>query len=278
MRVVTDDGVGLEVRVRGDGPGLVLVHGFGGAKEDFDDHVEALARRTRVVTFDHRGHGESDWPTDVGAYSLDRLADDVRRVADACDLGTFRLLGHSMGGMAARRLALTTPDRVRGLVLMDTSSGPVDGIDPAMLDAAAEVALRDGMDVLKDLLDTAAPLETPAYQRLMDERPGYSEFQDAKWNALSPVMWAALGRDIAYQPSQLELLEGIACPVLVVVGDQDAPFLADSRRMAAKIPGADLVVIPGAGHSPQFENPDAWFEALSRFLDRVDVAEPTARV
>ena len=82
MRVTTDDGVGLEVRVEGEGPGLVLVHGFGGAKEDFADHVPALARRARVVTFDHRGHGESDGPDDVGAYSLDRLAADVLTVAE----------------------------------------------------------------------------------------------------------------------------------------------------------------------------------------------------
>src|SRR5205823_7136067 len=102
--VTVDDGVALVVTLtetRDDAPALLLVHGFGGAKEDFADHVEALAREHRVVVFDHRGHGESEAPDDVAAYSLDRLALDTVAVADAFGFDTFRLLGHSMGGMVA---------------------------------------------------------------------------------------------------------------------------------------------------------------------------------
>ena len=73
MRVTMDDGVALEVTDSGSGPALLLVHGFGGAKEDFADHVDALASPYRVVTFDLRGHGESDCPSDIDAYSLDRM-------------------------------------------------------------------------------------------------------------------------------------------------------------------------------------------------------------
>ena len=276
VRVTTDDGMGLEVRVSGNGPGLVLVHGFGGAKEDFDDHVAALARRARVVTFDLRGHGESDAPTDVAAYSFDRLVRDVEIVADACDLGSFRLLGHSMGGMVARRLVLEAPDRVEALVLMDTSPGPVDGLDPALLDEAADFALAEGKAALKQLLDDAATLETAAYLELLEQRPGYREFQDAKWDATSIVMWAAMGRAIAHQPDQLSQLRQVTCPTLVIVGEQDTPFLRASRDMAGTIPGAELEVIPRAGHAPQFENGDVWFDALTRFLDRLDRAEPAA--
>jgi 3-oxoadipate enol-lactonase len=276
VRVRTDDGVGLEVLVEGDGPGLVLVHGFGGAKEDFADHVPALARRSRVVTFDHRGHGESDAPDSVDAYSLDRLAADVLAVADACGLGEFRLLGHSMGGMAVRRVVLGAPERVEALILMDTSPGPVKGIDPDLIDAAAEYGLAEGKVALKELLDSAPVLGTPAYEQLLESRSGYREFQDAKWEALSVVMWCAMAREIAHQPQQLEVLEAVACPTLVIVGDQDVPFIGDSRRMAEAIPDARLVVVPDAGHSPQFENPDAWLAALGEFLDRIDDAEAVA--
>src|SRR5947208_1525011 len=99
LRVTTDDGVGLAVEVAGDGSGLLMMHGFTGAKEDFTDHLDAFARHSRVVIFDHRGHGASDKPRDVAAYSLDRLASDTLAVADALGLDRFRLLGHSMGGM-----------------------------------------------------------------------------------------------------------------------------------------------------------------------------------
>jgi 3-oxoadipate enol-lactonase len=266
MRVTMDDGVALEVTDTGSGPGLLLVHGFGGAKEDFADHVDALAARHRVVTFDHRGHGESDGPPDPTAYSLDRMAADVLGVADAIGIDAFRLLGHSMGGMVARRVVLVAPERIDALVLMDTSPGPVPGLDPDLVDFAAGIALTEGKDVLKPMLDAAATLETPAYARLLAERPGFEEFELRKWDALSGVMWATMAREMAHQPDQLALLAGVRCPTLVIGGEEDAPFVDASRDMAATIPGAELVVVRDAGHSPQFENPIPWFEAVDGFL------------
>lgn len=273
MRVAVDDGVELEVRVAGSGPGLLLLHGFGGAKEDFADHLDVLARDHRVVTFDHRGHGASDQPDDPAAYSLDRLAADALQVADALELGErFRLLGHSMGGMVARRLVLADGARVEALVLMNTSPGPVPGIDPELVELGAQVALEEGMARLKELQDELDPLETPAYRRLLAERPGYVEFQARKWESLSPVMWATLAREIANQPEQLPLLATLALPTLVVVGEEDEAFLARSEAMAATIPDARLVVIPNAGHSPQFETPSAWLAAVDGFLRELPVA------
>src|SRR5689334_14040016 len=137
VRIRTDDGVTLAAVVEGSGPGLLLVHGFGGAKEDFADHVPALARDHTVVTFDHRGHGESDKPGDVAAYSLERLRADTMQVSDAVGFDRFRLLGHSMGGMVVRLLPVRAPDRVEALVMMDTSPGPIPGFDPELMDIAA---------------------------------------------------------------------------------------------------------------------------------------------
>ncbi len=270
MRITASDGVGLAVEVAGDGPGLLLVHGLGGAKEDFSDHVPALARDYTVVIFDHRGHGASDKPRDRVAYSIDRLATDILEVADAVGLERFRLLGHSMGGMVARQIPLRAPERVEALVMMDTSAGPIPGFDPALMDAAAEIAFTRGKDALKELLDLAQVLETPAYQRELADRPGYRAFQDRKWADLSEVMWGAMAVALAYQPDDLAALAAAArFPMLVLVGSQDAPFVAASREMADVIDGARLVIIPDAGHSPQFENPGAWIDALSRFLASV---------
>lgn len=274
MRVRVDDGVELEVVVEGDGPGLLLVHGFGGAKEDFADHVEALAATHRVVTFDHRGHGESDKPHDPDTYTLHRLRVDVLAVADAVGLDRFRLLGHSLGGMVARALAVTHPERVEALVLMDTAPGPIPGFLPELMDAAAQVALDQGKDALKELLDLGAPLETPAYLRLLESRSDYRELCERKWEALSERMWAGLARAIAYQDDELPLLAGVACPTLVLVGEHDRPFVKPSRRMASTIPGARLAVIPDAGHSPQFENPEVWLAELGGFLAALAVADP----
>jgi pimeloyl-ACP methyl ester carboxylesterase len=273
VRVTVDDGVALEVDVRGDGPGLLMVHGFGGSKEDFADHVEALASTYRVVTFDHRGHGESGGGDDPAEYTLDRYAADTLQVADAADLPTFNLLGHSMGGMVARRVVLGHPERIAALVLMDTSPGP-PRLDPELMDAAAKIALEDGKEVLKSLLDAAATLDTPAHQRLLAERAGFQEFQEREWDALSMSMWAGTIREMAHQPDQLAALAAVECPTLVLVGEQDEAFLDLCKAIAATIPGAELVVIPEAGHSPQFEHPDAWYAALVGFLSSVDSRAP----
>lgn len=277
MRVTTDDGVGLDVDVTGEGPALVLVHGFTGAKEDFADQVPALARLSRVIMFDLRGHGASDKPDDGAAYTLDRLALDVLAVADALGADRFRLLGHSMGGMVARRVVLSVPERVTGLILMDTSPGPPSGVDPDLAKAAAVLAVTDGMEVLRELLDEMNPLNTAAHERVARERPGYEEWDRSKFMKTSPVAYANLITDIVDQPDALADLAHVRCPTLVIVGEQDEAFLPDSRAMAEVIPGADLVVVPDAGHSPQFENPDVYLASMERLLARVDAEQVQAQ-
>ncbi len=269
-RVVVDDDVALAIVEAGDprDPGLLLVPGFGGAKEDFADHVDALAAAGHhVVSFDHRGHGGSDQPNDPAAYSLDRLGADVRAVARATGLRDLRLLGHSMGGMAVRRAMLQEPDLVRALVLMDTSAAPPLGIDPAIARLGADIALGDGMATLKQVQEQLDPLGSPAYQRVVVERPGFRAYAERKWASLSPVMWATLAVEITTQPDELAALGAVVrVPTLVLVGDQDRAFLQPSRDLAAAIPTARLVVLDDAGHSPQFESPSAWRVAMLEFL------------
>jgi pimeloyl-ACP methyl ester carboxylesterase len=273
VRVRTDDGVTLAAEVDGSGPGLLLVHGFGGAQEDFADHISTLARDYTVVTFDHRGHGASDKPADVASYSFERLRADTMQVADAAGLDRFRLLGHSMGGMVVRQLAVRHPDRVEALVMMDTSPGPIPGFDAELMEIAAAHALEHGKDSLRELLEFAKSLNTPAYERCLEERPGFAEFEAKKWDDLSEVMWAAMVRELAYQGDDLDLMRTLTCPVLIIVGDQDKPFVGVSRKMADAIPNASLVVVPDAGHSPQFENAAVWIDALTKFLASVPVAK-----
>jgi 2-succinyl-6-hydroxy-2,4-cyclohexadiene-1-carboxylate synthase len=273
IHVTTDDGVRLEVDRRGSGPAFVMVHGFTGAKDDFADHAPRFAEHLTVVTFDHRGHGRSGAPDDAGSYSLDCLAADTLAIADALELDTFRLLGHSMGGMVARRVVLAHPERVDGLVLMATSPGPPPSVDPSLADVAADLALGDGMTVLREVLDAMDPLGSDADRRVRRERPGYEELMAWKWAHTSPYAYAGLVRDILTQPGQLAVLRTVTCPTLVVVGDEDTTFLDDANRIADTVPGSRLVVVPDAGHSPQFENPETWFRAVDGFLRALPARE-----
>ena len=250
---------------------ILLVHGFTGAKEDFTDFLEPLAERGwHAVAPDLRGHGASDHPDDEARYSLEIIAADLLALADELGWESFVLLGHSMGGMVAQQLLLARPERISGLVLMDTTHGPVDWVEPETRELAAAIVREQGIPALMEalkLLRDEDPLMTPAFLRLLHDKPGYSDFCDAKLLASSPAMWLAMSHALITQPDRLDGLADVDVPSLVIVGEQDTPFVAHSERMAKTIPGARLAIIPEAGHSPQFESTEAWWAALSSFLE-----------
>lgn len=262
---IAEEGVG--------GRPLVLVHGFTGAKEDFGDFFTPLAERGwHVVAPDLRGHGASDKPTEESAYTLPIFCGDVLALADTLGWTRFTLLGHSMGGMVAQHMLLAAPDRIEALILMDTAHGRLEGVlDAATIDRAVAFIRSNGIEAWKQMMESQADrgLSTPADLRVRAERPGYVEFGERKLLAASPAMVASVLGQFAAVDDRLELLAAYTTPTLVIVGEQDAPFVGPSERMADVMPGASLAVIPDGGHSPQFESPDAWWEALSGFLDRV---------
>lgn len=248
---------------------LLLVHGFGGAKEDFADHIDALAAAGwHAVAPDLRGHGRSDHPPGGEHYSMAIFAADMLAAADVLGWERFVLLGHSMGGMVAQLMAIEAGHRLDGLILMDTAHAAPDGLDPATVELAQAVVAQGGLQLLVRVqaAEGIDPLATPAHRRLVAERPGYEEFGRSKTLAASPDMWQAVVAEIVGDRDTLEQLAAVRVPALVIQGEQDTPFLAHGARMAKAIPGARLATIPDAGHSPQFENPAAWFAAVTDFL------------
>lgn len=253
---------------RGGRP-LLLVHGFTGGRLDFGEHLDALADAGWwAVAPDLRGHGGSHHPPEESAYSLELFADDLWDLVDALGWDRLVLLGHSMGGMIAQVAALRRPELLDGLVLMDTTHGPLD-LDRDLARLGAEIVRAGGMEAVKEVLDSLgsdAPLSTPAYERLLAERPELREINDRKFLGCSPAMYAAMLEQLLDQVDRLEHLVALTVPALVIVGEQDTPFLAASEAMADALPAAELVVVPDAGHSPQLENPDAWRRTMLEFL------------
>jgi pimeloyl-ACP methyl ester carboxylesterase len=265
---------GLEFEILeagGDQPRkLLLVHGFTGRKEDFEDHVDTLAGEGwHVVAADHRGHGQSSKPAGEESYSMSLMADDMIGLIDALGWDEFVLLGHSMGGMVAQIMAPQLGRRLRGLVLMDTSPVCPDGLDPQAIEVGKKMVREQGLPFLIELSKQSGPLDTPAHQRVLATRPGYAERGEQNIRCVSPEMWCAIVTEIIDQPDRCESLRDVTAPALVIVGDQDTPFIPHSERMAKTLPNARLAVIPDAGHSPQFEAPEDWYAALSNFLHEV---------
>lgn len=254
---------------------LLLVHGFTGAKEDFTERLDALAELGwHAVAPDLRGHGASSHPAAEAAYSLDALAADLLALLDALAWERAGVLGHSMGGMVVQTAVLRARERFDALVLMDTSHRGVRA-DPEIVTLAVTIARTEGMAALmaaQDAMAAADPLRSGAHERTLATREGYRAFGERKMLASSAAMYASMLpalTDPNPEADRLPHLARLAMPTLVLVGEEDEPFLKPSHRMAEAIPGAELAVIPDAGHSPQFESPDAWWASLTGFLGRV---------
>jgi pimeloyl-ACP methyl ester carboxylesterase len=244
---------------------LLLVHGFTGAKEDFADHLEPLAAAGwHVVAPDLPGHGDSQ--LDDFPYGFDAFAAAVLDLADALGWDRFALLGHSMGGIVAQHVALAVPQRLTALVLLDTSPGRI-AVDAELVEQACGVVDEAGMaGLLAVTKATGSPMDTDVSRRLRAERPGWAAFQEAKLLQVAPAMYVTMARAITSATSRVDRLAMLAVPTLVLVGEHDRLLRGPSAELAAAIPGAVLVVLLGAGHSPQLETPDAWREAVLGFL------------
>ena len=273
-RTVDLGDVSLHVVDAGEGGRpVLLVHGFTADSDEVAGVLQPLAEAGwHAVAPDLRGHGRSDRPTEAGAYSLEILAADVLALADWLGWDRFALLGHSMGGGIAQLIALEHPERLTGLVLASTFHGPVPGITMDLVQLGQWVVKAAGMEGLADA-QAARRAENPesvaAFERLEEAIPGFAEQSRARLVSTSPDMWMAMAPCFVDQEDRLERLAELRVPTAVIVGELDGTMFEDCRRLAEAIPGASLTVIAGAGHVPQYEQPDAWWAAVSGFLGRL---------
>ena len=250
MPKIDRNGVKIHYEVYGDGPALILTHGYSSTSAMWEGQIEALSKHHKLVLWDMRGHGKSDYPADPNAYSEALTIGDIAALLD--QIGARRAIvgGLSLGGYMSLAFYRTHPERVAALLIIDTGPGfKKDEARAAWNKRAHETAERferDGLSVLKSL---------------SRERSSVTH-RDATGLAL-----AARGMLTQRDASVMEVLPEIAVPSLIVVGADDTPFLAASDYMAAKIPGAKKVVIPSAGHAVNIDQPQAFIDAVLPFLE-----------
>jgi 3-oxoadipate enol-lactonase len=260
---ITVNGVSLAVEIRGEGPAILFIHGYPHDRRLWAHQVENLEECRRIVP-DLRGMGQSDAP-DLG-YSMATYAADLAALLDALGVDEVVLCGLSMGGYIAFEFLRRWRSRVRGLVLMDTRAEADSAEGRRGRDAAAATAREGGAEVVAEsLLPGMVSPETRT------KSPEILESVRAMM-AATPVagMVGALAamRD---RPDSTPLLATLtALPTLVVVGENDSLTPPErSRAIAQAIPGARLVIVPGAGHVPPMERPKQVTEALREFLRRL---------
>jgi pimeloyl-ACP methyl ester carboxylesterase len=170
-------------------------------------------------------------------------------------------------------MVLAHPERIASLVLMDTAAGPISGANRPLLELGGKIAREQGMAALFAAMreQAANDPERPAAARRSEETMGPERFWGrvrAKIEAMDPEAFATLGPLLIAQQGVEDRLAEIRCPTTVVVGAEDADFLAPSRLLEAEIRGAVRVEIPDAAHSPQIENPQPWLAAIRDHLAR----------
>lgn len=272
------NGVSLNAETRGQGPPLLLLHGFTGSVETWAPFVDAFGQVRTVITVDLLGHGASDAPADSARYRVERTVEDLTAVLDRLGVGQFDLLGYSMGGRVALRLALTLGRRVDRLILESTSPG---------IGNADERSSRRRQDEA-----LAGTLEQEGIERFVEywERlPIWESQSDLPARTRDELRRQRLAENARGLARSLRgLSAGVMEPVwhrlpelgstLLLAGELDHKYVSLARRMAEWIPQAQEVLMPGAGHAIHLERPAAFREAVRTYLDgdSLSVPQPTA--
>jgi 3-oxoadipate enol-lactonase len=250
---------------------VVFAHGLLWSGRMFDAQVAALRERYRCITFDFRGQGQSEVTAD--GYDMDTLSDDAAALIEALGAAPCHFVGLSMGGFIGMRLAIRRPHLLRSLVLMETSADPEPNVlKYRLLGVVVRVLGRRGFGLVMGrvmrIMFGRKFLEDPARE---SERRLWRE----RGMANDPVGILHALNGVIDRPGIYDEIDRIALPTLVMVGDQDvATVPARAERIAARIPGARPVVIPGAGHTSSAEEPEAVNAALVPFLESVSAAAP----
>jgi 3-oxoadipate enol-lactonase len=242
-----------------------MVHAGIASKAQWDDQFDFFARKYRVVRYDMRGFGQS--PPVASDY---QRHEDIRALLDFLHLDHAYLMGCSMGGGACMNFALEYPDRADALIMV--GSGP-NGFaypewQPSALDEEMDAAYQKGdlervnelsMQIFVDGKGRTADQVNPAFRQKVYDM-----------NRIALENMKALGSDLPLPVSAAERIKELRLPVLIVMGDLDEEYIYRAADfMAANIPGARKIVMPGTAHLPNMEFPNEFNAHVQAFLDRL---------
>ena len=269
--VTASDGIKISYDAFGrrDGTPVLMIQGLGADSRGWTLQRVRFGRRHRCIAPDNRGVGRSDKPP--GPYSLFQMAEDAIACLDAEGIDTAHVMGASMGGVIAQIIAVTHPERVRSLVLACTACRHHQWRRELLAEWAHAVT-DEGMAAMSG--DALTWLVGPRVQRrfgVLLNVLGRVVLQSA------PGAFAAqVGAILDTPDSMREGLAEIALPTLVITGSQDALTpVGDAEELAELIAGSRLVVVSGAAHGVMAEAPNAYNEAVLRFLAEVDANTAT---
>ncbi|HVB43435.1 MAG TPA: alpha/beta hydrolase [Streptosporangiaceae bacterium] len=253
MPTTAINGTGISYDTGGSGPAVVLSHGILMDHSMFDAQVRALTPDYRVITWDQRGHGDTKSPGPFGYWDSAR---DLLGLLDHLGVGRAVLGGMSQGGFVSLRAALLAPDRVRGLILIDTQAGLEDPAAGASYEQLHDIWLESGPEPVQEIVSAIIL------------GPGQWDDWYAKWAAADTGQFTLAFRCLIDRDDITGRLGEIGCPALILHGSADAAIpLAKAQALRDGLGGpVTLTVIEGGSHASNVTHPRAVNEQLAAFL------------
>lgn len=261
-RIRVNTNFNVYVEEQGQGPVIILLHGFCGSSKYWSSLIPLLSEQFRVIAPDLRGHGKSDAP--VGAYTIDQMADDILDLAHALELPKFVLLGHSLGGYITLSFAERYADRLNGFGLIHSTGYP-DTEEGKQKRLATVQSLQAGgivpmVDELIPKLFASDHIDEHAIQVSKAKEIGY----------LTPPHGAA-GAALAMRerPDRTGVLAATALPLLLIAGEQDGIVTPD-KTFTADGPNVTQVTLKDAGHMSMMETPRRLADAVASYMEQIN--------
>jgi len=263
---LTANGVTYHVEMQGSGPAVVLLHGFTGSSATWAPHLAALEWFT-TVCIDFLGHGRSGVPADVQRYGMQACVDDVLAIQKHLGLRRWAVVGYSMGGRVAMRVALQAPERLWALVLESASPGiaePAERRARAAQDTKLAARIRhEGVAAFADYWQ-ALPLF--ASQSRLPQATRQALRQQRLQHTAGGLANSLQGLGAGMQEPVLQRLPGLRLPVLLLAGALDDKYRGLANDMAALLPCSRVRIVPDAGHAVHLEQPAVFDAAVRDFL------------
>ena len=244
---------------------LVLLHGFTGSIEQWAQVRPMLAADGyRVIVYDLRGHGRTEAPADLDTYTMAAYADDLRDLLDALGIARAHVLGSSFGGMVALEFALRCPERLRSLILSDTSAGP------RVMELSEPIAARED-GIARALAHAREHGLEAAVEQLLEMNPDLRadptrvERFHARWERMTLHGFLGAGKARAERPDHHHDLHRLTMPVLIIAGDRDV-LVPAAEYLHAHIPHSALRLVNNAGHPAVADQPHGFVAFVRGFL------------
>jgi 2-succinyl-6-hydroxy-2,4-cyclohexadiene-1-carboxylate synthase len=261
------NGLEFYVEIDGDGPPLLLLHGFSGSVRAWDAIRRDLAQHLRLVAIDLIGHGQSASPSDARRYTLEWCTRDLPCLLDHLGLERVNVLGYSMGGRAALHFAVHAPNRIESLVLESASPGLADAAERERRiqsdEALAQRILSGGIEAFVAEWE-AQPLL--ALQPHVGDDVRQQQHERRLRNDPVGLANSLRGMGAGAQQPLWSNLASLEMPVRLIVGERDRRYVEMAQRMMPHLPRAQLSVVAAAGHTVHLDQPRAFSELVRQAL------------